>query len=219
MAKISEMVKRCRLMNPFHLWCIAFAATSQWTDVRQELLLLLERTFSGWVQSRINEKGNKAIRDAHRDNASKVNSILGSGVDAELSDGVIEWVSVGADGGADGRRRGRAGAWVTCALWAGGGRDGGHSSRVGAALSEGVSADDWGRWGRGRAGARDTFGCGFVLRGLVQGSCVTLWGGSLGGSFGGRLGTVGGGAAPVHGPPWDLGWAAGGEGREVWRIG
>ena len=130
MAKISGMVKRCRLMNPFHLWCIAFAATSQWTDVRQELLLLLERTFSGWVQSRINEKGNKAIRDAHRDNASKVNSILGSGVDAELSDGVIEWGSVGADGGADGRRRGRAGAWVTCALWAGGGRDGGHSSRV-----------------------------------------------------------------------------------------
>ena len=62
--------------------------------------------------------------------------------------------------------------------------------------------------GRGRAGAWDTFGCGFVLRGLVQGSCVTLWGGSLGGSFGGRLGTVGGGAAPVHGSPLDCGWAA-----------
>ena len=56
--------------------------------------------------------------------------------------------------------------------------------------------------GRGRASARDTFGCGFVLRGLVQGSCVTSWGGSLGGSFGGRLGTVGGGAAPVHGSPF-----------------
>ena len=99
MAKVIAMVKRCRLMNIFHLWCIAFAATSQWTKVRKELRFLLERTFSGWVQSRINEKGNKAIRDAHRDNASKVNSILGSGVDAELSDGVIEWVSVGADGG------------------------------------------------------------------------------------------------------------------------
>ena len=23
----------------------------------------------------------------------------------------------------------------------------------------------------------------------------------------------------MHGPPWDFGWAAGGEGREVWRIG
>ena len=38
--------------------------------------------------------------------------------------------------------------------------------------------------GRGRAGARDTFGCGFVLRGVVQGPFVTLWGGFLGGSFG-----------------------------------
>ena len=73
------MVKRCRLMNPYHLWCIAFAATSQWADVRQELLFLLERTFSGWVQSRINEKGNKVIMDAHRDNASKLNRILGEG--------------------------------------------------------------------------------------------------------------------------------------------
>ena len=67
----------------------------------------------------------------------------------ELSDGVIEWGSVGADGGADGRRRGRGGAWVTFGLWAGGGRDGGHSSRCGAALSEGVSADDWGRSAEG----------------------------------------------------------------------
>ena len=75
MVKVSDMVNRCRLTNPFHLWCIAFAATSQWTEVRQELRLLLERTFACWVQSRINEKGNKVIRDAHRDNASKVKSI------------------------------------------------------------------------------------------------------------------------------------------------
>ena len=67
----------------------------------------------------------------------------------ELSDGVIEWGSVGADGGADGRRRGRAGAWVTFGLWAGGGRDGGHSSRCGAAFSEGVSADERGRSAEG----------------------------------------------------------------------
>ena len=79
MVKVSAMVKRCRLMNPFHMWCIAFAATSQWTDVRQELLLLLENTSKCWVQSLINEKGNKAIRDAHRDSAAKVNSILGEG--------------------------------------------------------------------------------------------------------------------------------------------
>ena len=79
MLKVSAMVKRCRLMNPLHMWCIAYAATSQWTEVRQELRLLIERAFKCWVQSRINEKGNKAIRDAHRDNASKVNRILGEG--------------------------------------------------------------------------------------------------------------------------------------------
>ena len=49
----------------------------------------------------------------------------------------------------DVRRRGRAGAWATCGLRAGGGRDGGPSSRCGAALSEGVSADDWGRSAEG----------------------------------------------------------------------
>ena len=204
MAKISGMVKRCRLMNPFHLWCIAFAATSQWTDVRQELLLLLERTFSGWVQSRINEKGNKAIRDAHRDNASKVNSILGSGVDAELSDGVIEWVSVGADGGADGRRRGRASAWVTCALWAGGGRDGGHSSRVGAALSEGVSADDWGRWGEGPRRCTGYLWMWFCFARFGAGVMRHVVGRFSRGEFRRTIGDGGGGAAPVHGSPLDF---------------
>ena len=34
-------------------------------------------------------------------------------------------------------------------MWAGGGRDRCHSSRFGAALSEGVSADDWGRSAEG----------------------------------------------------------------------
>ena len=80
----------------------------------------------------------------------------------ELSDGVLEWGSVGADGGADGRRRGRARAWVTFGLWAGGGRDGGHSSRCGAALSEGVSADDW---GRSAEGPRQCMGYVLVLGG------------------------------------------------------
>ena len=37
---------------------------------------LLERTFGGWVQTRVNEKGNKVLRDAQaRDNASKASSI------------------------------------------------------------------------------------------------------------------------------------------------
>ena len=96
----------------------------------------------------------------------------------ELSDGVIEWGSVGADGGADGRRRGRAGAWVTFGLWAGGGRDGGHSSRCGAALSEGVSADDW---GRSAEGPRRCMGYLWIVGGRRAGrmSFVTFWGGSL----------------------------------------
>jgi hypothetical protein len=71
-SKVNDMVRRCRLVQPFHLWCIAFAATSQWHDVSDALRQLLERTFSGWVQTRINEKANKVLRDSQtRDNASK----------------------------------------------------------------------------------------------------------------------------------------------------
>ena len=66
------MVKRCRLGQPYALWCIAFAAQSQWKEVSSHLKSLLERTFKGWVQTRINEKANKVLRDAqNRDNASK----------------------------------------------------------------------------------------------------------------------------------------------------
>jgi len=54
------------------MWCIAFAATSQWKVVNGHLLGFLKRTFEGWHQTRINEKGNKVLRDmANRDNASK----------------------------------------------------------------------------------------------------------------------------------------------------
>lgn len=72
-AKISGIVKRCRLQQPFQLWCIALAASASWTSVDPRLRDLLANSFSGWVQSRINEKGNKILRDAAtRDNASKV---------------------------------------------------------------------------------------------------------------------------------------------------
>ena len=85
----------------------------------------------------------------------------------------------------------------------------------------GVSAGDRGRSAEGPRPCMGYFRIvGVSVLGVwVHGSFVTLRGGSLGGSFGERLGTVGGGAAPVHGPPLDFGWAAGGEGREVWRIG
>ena len=71
--KISKIRKRCRLNHAFEMWCIAFAAISQWLMVNEHLDRLLRRTFSGWHQTRINEKGNKVLRDAARtDNASKV---------------------------------------------------------------------------------------------------------------------------------------------------
>ena len=66
------IVKRCRLNHAFELWCIAFAAASQWKEVNTHLKGLLERTCKGWLLTRINEKANKVLRDAGtRDNASK----------------------------------------------------------------------------------------------------------------------------------------------------
>ena len=71
--KIFDIRKRCRLNHAFEMWCIAFAAISQWLTVSALLDRLLRRTFKGWHQTRINEKGNKVLRDAARtDNASKV---------------------------------------------------------------------------------------------------------------------------------------------------
>ena len=70
----------------------------------------------------------------------------------------------------------------------------------------GVSAGDR---GRSAEGPRPCMGylriVGVSVLGvLVHGSFVTFRGGSLGGSFGGRLGTVGGGCAPVHGSDLDV---------------
>ena len=76
-SKIAHMVKRCRLQQAYHQWCIAFAATSQWTHVTPAFKVLLERTFSGWTQTRVNEKANKVLRDSqNRESSSKVNHIM-----------------------------------------------------------------------------------------------------------------------------------------------
>ena len=54
------------------MWCIAFAATSQWKTVSRRFVDFLKRTFEGWHQTRINEKANKVLRDmSARGNASK----------------------------------------------------------------------------------------------------------------------------------------------------
>lgn len=71
MLKIKNMVNNCRLGNAFMQWCIALAAQSQFKAVPGELRRLIRDTFSGWIQSRVNEKANKVWRDlGDRANAS-----------------------------------------------------------------------------------------------------------------------------------------------------
>ena len=66
-------MERCRLGHGFEQWCIAYAAEDKWKAVPAELHRLLQDTFSGWIQTRVNEKANKVWRDAeHRDNPSKI---------------------------------------------------------------------------------------------------------------------------------------------------
>ena len=57
-------------------------------------------------------------------------------------------------------------------LWAGGGRDGGPSSRFGAALSEGVSADDS---GRSAEGPRPCMGFLWILGGRGAGQIFPIF--------------------------------------------
>ena len=71
--KVKDMVSKCRLGHAFEQWCIAFTAQASWKNVPDEFRRLLIETFSGWIQSRVNEKGNKVWRDACRkDNASGI---------------------------------------------------------------------------------------------------------------------------------------------------
>ena len=73
--KIKKMVSNCRLGNAFMQWCIAYAAQARFQAVPDELLRLIRDTFSGWTQSRVNEKANKVWRDlGNRANASGVAS-------------------------------------------------------------------------------------------------------------------------------------------------
>ena len=72
-SKIAHMVKRCRLQQPYMLWCIAFAMQTNFATVCPALKDMLERVFVGWVQTRINEKANKVLRDSqNRESSSKV---------------------------------------------------------------------------------------------------------------------------------------------------
>ena len=73
--KIKNMVSHCRLGNAFMQWCIAYAAQVRFEAVPDELRRLIRDTFSGWTQSRVNEKANKVWRDlGNRANASGIAS-------------------------------------------------------------------------------------------------------------------------------------------------
>ena len=72
-AKIANILQKHRFKQPFMLWAIYLAATSQFKGVHPTLMRMLLSLFRSWVQTRICEKANKVIRDAcTRVNASKV---------------------------------------------------------------------------------------------------------------------------------------------------
>ena len=73
--KVKQMVENCRLGHAFMQWCIAFAASARFRAVPDELRRVIRDTFSGWIQTRVNEKANKVWRDlGNRANASGVAS-------------------------------------------------------------------------------------------------------------------------------------------------
>ena len=90
MQKIRDIARRCRLAQPFEQWCIAYAATASWKEVHPSLRELLAHTFSGWIQSRINEKANKVWRDAALRNNVSQKVALTSLWELLTSGGVIE---------------------------------------------------------------------------------------------------------------------------------
>lgn len=75
-AGVRELVGRSRLNGALMLWCIAYAASTNWAWAPSPMLQLLHHVFRGWGQSRINEKGNKVLRDCEcRQGASKARAL------------------------------------------------------------------------------------------------------------------------------------------------
>ena len=67
------MVARSRLNLPLMRWCIAYAASVKFAGAPEPLREMLTAIFAGFLQSYINEKGNKVLRECERVNsASKV---------------------------------------------------------------------------------------------------------------------------------------------------
>ena len=73
MPKVMKMAKRCILNQPFQQWCIAFAASVDFAYPPKQLVEMIRAFCTSWLQSRINEQGNKVLRDGEaKDNSSKV---------------------------------------------------------------------------------------------------------------------------------------------------
>ena len=71
------MVEKCSLGHPFQQWMIAFAQTNGFKEPTPQMLEMVAAFSQTWCQSRINELGNKWLRDSeHRINASKVILVL-----------------------------------------------------------------------------------------------------------------------------------------------
>ena len=77
MQKIKGIVTNCRLGHAFEQWCIAYAAQASFKSVPNDLHDLSRDTFSGWTQTRVNEKANKVWRDiGNRSNASGIVAMM-----------------------------------------------------------------------------------------------------------------------------------------------
>ena len=63
-SKVDRILQQCKFRQAFYLWCITFAAKARWRDVIPPLQRLVRSFFMSWMQTRVNEKGNKVIRDS-----------------------------------------------------------------------------------------------------------------------------------------------------------
>lgn len=67
-----DMASRCSLAQPFQQWMIAYAMSTNFTEPPSQMLELAEALSQCWLQSRINEQGNKLLRDSELKTSSKV---------------------------------------------------------------------------------------------------------------------------------------------------
>ena len=71
--KVQRMVRRSKLGQPAMLHAIAYALSTDFAEVPTVLLDMADAIFAPQLQSRVNEKGNKVLREAEmRDALSHV---------------------------------------------------------------------------------------------------------------------------------------------------